>query len=657
VATLWERLLLTDAGPVADAVRERRLVWLADQTEMAHRYPRAALILPYPVALAAAPLTSGSRVWGGLVLLWPASRLPRLGAGERGAIHTACAQIGSLLRQADADGRPVLPAAAPHTAAPPLADAAGLSAADLDAAVLGGWCALDPAGRVTFISAHAAHLLGSSVPDLLGALPWEVLPWLDHPVFEDHYRAAVVSRQATCFTALRPPDRWLDFQLHPDASGISVRIAPASRTGPAHGTEPPGREPSGPLSTLPTRAGALYDLMRLAGTLTDTLGAEDVAERAADHIMPALGAQGFVLTVIEGDRLRAVGHRGYRREAIEHFDGSASMDTAVPTARAVSSRTPLFFTSPSDMEPYDPRIPRLTRKAGWAVLPLIASGRPVGCCVVSYEQPHSFTPDERALLISLAGLIAQALDRARLYDAKLRLAQGLQAALLPAALPQLPGLDVAARYLPATHGMDIGGDFYDLIQLDTTAVAAVIGDVQGHNVNAAALMGQVRTAVRATAGTPPSHVLARTNRLLTGLDPELFTSCTYAHLDLTHHCARLATAGHPPPLLRHPDGHTETLELPPGLLLGIDPAAEYRTTEIPLPPGTVLALYTDGLIETPGTDPDDATAELADRLARARPGPLDTLADTLIRHPGPHPHSDDIALLLLRTQPTPPPTS
>lgn len=270
--------------------------------------------------------------------------------------------------------------------------------------------------------------------------------------------------------------------------------------------------------------------------------------------------------------------------------------------------------------------------AAWAFLPLIASGRPVGSLVLAYDRPHPFTPEERAVLTATAGLIAQALDRARLYDANQALSHSLQASLLPHALPRVPGLDVATRYLPTAHGMDVGGDFYDLIHLDTDLVAATIGDVQGHNVNAAALMGQVRTAVHATAGASPGQVLARTNRLLTDLDPGLFTSCLYVQLDLARHRVCLATAGHPPPLLRHPDLHTEILPLIPGLLLGIDPDAEYPETNIPLPPGAVLALYTDGLVETPGIDIDDATADLADQLAQARDQTLDALADTLIHH-------------------------
>ncbi|GGT02674.1 hypothetical protein GCM10010254_23730 [Streptomyces chromofuscus] len=210
------------------------------------------------------------------------------------------------------------------------------------------------------------------------------------------------------------------------------------------------------------------------------------------------------------------------------------------------------------------------------------------------------------------------------------------------------GLDVAARYLPASYGMGIGGDFYDLIRLGEAEAAAAIGDVQGHNVQASTLMGQVRTAVHATAGAPPGEVLARTNRLLADLDAGLFTSCLYVALDLTRHRACMATAGHLPPLLRHPDGHTEILDLPPGLLLGIDPAADYPTAVIPLPPGAVLALYTDGLVESPGLDIEDAIASLAERLAHSRTRTLEALADTLIDE-AQHSvsRSDDIALLLI----------
>ena len=199
--------------------------------------------------------------------------------------------------------------------------------------------------------------------------------------------------------------------------------------------------------------------------------------------------------------------------------------------------------------------------------------------------------------------------------------------------------------------MDIGGDFYDVIRLDDDTVAAVVGDVQGHNVTAAALMGQVRTAVRAyaTAGADAGEILTRTNHLLVDLDPGLFASCVYLQLDLRRHLACLARAGHPQPLLRHPDGEVQVLDVPGGLLLGIDHETEYPHTEIPLPPGTVLGLYTDGLVETPGIDIDDALADLGAELARTGDRPLEEIADALIRHAQQTSHrSDDIVLLLLR---------
>jgi serine phosphatase RsbU (regulator of sigma subunit) len=290
----------------------------------------------------------------------------------------------------------------------------------------------------------------------------------------------------------------------------------------------------------------------------------------------------------------------------------------------------------------------LTGMAAWAYLPLIASDRPVGCCVIAFDHPRTFTPGHRAFLTSLSGLLAQALDRALLHDSRDQFARRLQAGLLPGRLPEVPGLQVAARYRAAAHGMEVGGDFYDLIGLGDTSAAAAIGDVQGHNPTAAALMGQVRTAVHATAGAPPSEVLARTNQLLIDLNTGLCTSCLYAHIDLATHRVRLANAGHPPPLLRHPDGNVSVVQVPPGPLLGILRTAEYPTIETPLAPGSEFLMYTDGLIEIPGEDPDVSTGRLARSLAATpRGASADVRADLLLENSPTA--TDDIALLLIST--------
>ncbi|GKQ40525.1 SpoIIE family protein phosphatase [Streptomyces sp. A012304] len=646
-AAPWARVPLAAPAPVADAAREDRLVWVSGQEKMAHAYPRTAMALPYPLALAAAPVT-GARRWGALLLMWPATRPPYMTGRERGHIESNCRRLARLLEDTvERGGSPVVgggPRVVPVKAGPRSANPA-TAAADFVERLPGGSCSLDLEGRFTYVSSGACRLLDREADQLLGTLPWQSLRWLDDPVYEDRYRAAVISREPVSFAACRPPGEWLEFHLYPDASGISVRIVPA-------GGQPPPR-PAPRLSTrtvTPARAGQLYQLTHLAAALTEVVGVQDVMDLVADQIMPAFGAQGLVLSTADAGRLRITGYRGYAPETIERLDG-LSLDTAfTPAGQTLTSGMPVFCSDAEEMRRVYPEASLISGKQAWAFLPLIISGRPVGCLVLSYDSPHTFPAEERAVMTSLAGLIAQALDRARLYDTKHDLAHGLQEALLPRVLPRLAGLRVAARYLPATRGMEIGGDFYDLIRLGDSAAAAVIGDVQGHNVAAAALMGQVRTAVHAHAalGTSPDQVLSRTNRLLTDLAPDLFTSCLYAHFDFAGRRVTLAGAGHPPPLLRLPDGDTRPVGVTPGPLLGIDPGADFPVTDIPLTPGSTFAFYTDGLIETPGTDLDDSIADLARHLAHADDQDLNLLIDTLLsktRTSGQR--LDDIALLLL----------
>ncbi|MFJ4525922.1 SpoIIE family protein phosphatase [Streptomyces sp. NPDC088810] len=647
LAAPWGTLPLATPAPVTDAVRDDRLVWVGSREEMVRSYPRTAMVLPYPLALVAAPVT-GVRRWGALLLMWPATRPPYMTGRERANIASSCRRVARALEEAADRGSPiplgggtrVVPAGTGRPSTSPES-----AVADFVERLPGGSCALDLEGRFTFLTAGACELLGVDAGRLLGTLPWQSLRWLDDPAYEDRYRAAVISREPVAFTACRPPDQWLEFHLYPDASGISVRIVSTSQE------PPPARVHRSARTPTPARAGHLYQLTHLAAALTEVVGVQDVIDLVADQIMPAFGAQGLVLSAAEGGRLRITGHRGYSAETVERLDG-LPLDTALtPAGHALGTGIPAFFADREEMRRTYPKAPQISGAHAWAFLPLIVSGRPVGCCVLSYDHPHAFPAEERAVMTSLAGLIAQALDRARLYDTKQELARGLQEALLPRTLPEVDGLAVAARYMPATRGMDIGGDFYDLIRLGDTAAAAVIGDVQGHNVAAAALMGQVRTAVRAHAalGASPDQVLAKTNRLLADFGPDLFTSCLYARLDFARRSMTLATAGHPPPLLRLPGGDTRPVVAPPGPLLGIIPDAVFPVTELALVPGMILAFYTDGLVERPGVDLDDSIAELARHLARADDRDLDLLIDELVSEAGTTgQRADDVALLLLQ---------
>ncbi|MFH0172504.1 SpoIIE family protein phosphatase [Streptomyces cacaoi] len=284
---------------------------------------------------------------------------------------------------------------------------------------------------------------------------------------------------------------------------------------------------------------------------------------------------------------------------------------------------------------------------GLAVLPLSAGGRMAGACLIGWDEPHDFGPDERALLTASAGLAGQALTRARAFDAEHELVGMLQRQLLPRRLPELPGAVAVARYLPATAGLEVGGDWYDVIPLSDHHVALVIGDVQGHSAGAATLMGQMRTALRAYAaeGHPPDVVVSHSNRLLMELETDLFATCCYVDVDMEEGTAWCVRAGHPPPVLRYPDGSTEIAETDGGPPLGVVTRAEFPMTPLRLLPGTVIALTTDGLVESAEMDIDTGLDRLAHELAVSDPSHLGLVADALL---GNAHRGDDVALLLMR---------
>lgn len=642
----WERVGLSAPVPVCEAVREGRLVWVGGEEAMARRYPRIAVVLPYSFALAALPLVTARATYGAVFVTWPGTHPPYLSDEERDHLTKACAMLAARLERAALENRPtphepdLLPVPVPDMASGPGSGEAARMVARLPY----GLVSLDLHGRVVFVNVAASGLLGTTAGELFGADLW-ALPWLNDPVYEDRYRAALISQHMTSFMALRPPGNWLSFQLYPSTTGLTVCIGKARAVAEM--------EQRAPRDESPSRLVTISQVLSLAGALTEAVGVQDVVQLVADEVCPAAGSQGLAILGSQAGRLQVLGQRGYADPRfVDRFDG-LPLTERTPGAHALKSGVPAFFESREELEQVYPD-PKYAKDgwSAWAFLPLIASGRPVGSCVLGYTQPHVFPADERAVLTSLGGLIAQALERAQLYDAKHQLAHGLQAALLPHSLVRLPGIEAAARYLPATQGMEIGGDFYDLVPTRPFP-AAVIGDVQGHNVTAAGLMGQIRTGVRAftTGRQPPEEVMSSTNRLLIDLGAELFASCLYLRLDPVHERAVMARAGHPPPLLRRPDGQVRVLDVAGGPLLGIDASATYPATEIELTRGSLLVLYTDGLVESPGVDIEDALADLSGLLAVAGDQPLELLVDEVVRHCVAHrERADDVAVLLLRAR-------
>ncbi len=322
------------------------------------------------------------------------------------------------------------------------------------------------------------------------------------------------------------------------------------------------------------------------------------------------------------------------------------VDLEVALARAVADRDVVVVASADEGARAfpgreDAPVPALV------ALPLVAAGEVLGAWAFTLPEPRTVGAEERLGLTALAGMAAQALDRTRRQQAEHEMAAALQRALLPPTLPAPPGLDVAVQYLPAAAGVLVGGDWYDVLAFPDGSVAVAVGDVQGHSSEAAAVMGQVRYALRAYAaeGHPPEQVVALTNRLLCDLDTGRFATCVYAVVAPSG-SVRVVRAGHPLPVLVPLDAAPTLVDVPGGLPLGILRDEAYDVAELDLAPGAGLVLYTDGLVEPLRTLGQDEQV-LLDALSGAT-GAADLVSRALSvaeRVPG---QPDDVAVLALR---------
>ncbi|WP_168714728.1 GAF domain-containing SpoIIE family protein phosphatase [Streptomyces sp. A0592] len=641
----WWRMQVNRPYPVAEAYRSGQAVLLADAESAMSRFPQFVAGLPFPFASLYEPVTAGSQRFGVLVVLRPATPGVPVGAGDRKRLRQAAEELARELSALSAAGEPVVwdgdPVCVPAPA--PEAGAAGARGAvdRLVQAVL----SLDRQGRIGFVNSAAERLLGLGGGHLHGRLLWEALPWLGHPAHDDHFRAVFMSSEPVHFSARRgrhPPGEWLSVGLYPASDGVTLTIGTADP--PAYASATAADSATGPGSPA-DQASALYRPVALAIALTEAVTARQVSAVVTEELLPAFGGRQLAIYLLDQRHLHLAWETGFPQGFLNRFDGVA-LDVRLPGVETLTTGRPLFFESMQRLAAAYPGIPLDADVGARAFLPLIASGRPVGSCILGFDSPRGFSPEERTVLTALAGLIAQALARARRYDSEAALAHGLQAALLPHRLPVREHVETVGRYLPGSAGMDVGGDWYDVVETGSGRLALVIGDVQGHGVAAAATMGQLRSAVRAfaLAGSTPEQVVRGTNRLLIDLDPGQFASCCYVVLDPASGSAQAVRAGHPQPLLRRPDGRTEVLDLAGGVVLGVDPEASYPVTELRLAPGALLALYTDGLVERPGIDIDEGVERLRLALASALPVPLTETADRLIGNAVDRP--DDIALLL-----------
>ncbi|MFF1557914.1 SpoIIE family protein phosphatase [Streptomyces sp. NPDC058279] len=541
---------------------------------------------------------------------------------------------------------------------------------DVLAAIATGLWRWDNASGMVTLDSEAARLLGLPAEPVV--LPEVAVRSRFHPVDWNEINAVVdlaVAEGTLAEARLRIVD----------AEGRVLRTV-RSRSKPVRARTPGGRvdyeligtvqeiaEPQPGTSAAHTRITGDWRRSREAflldagRALAEARSTAEVLRVAASLSMPGFSPDGLAVFGVDGERLSIIGHHGHGPGDESPFT-EMRLDTAYPAAEVVRTGRAVYLPTPEEYKRRFPATWQLAEPFGrssWAFVPLIVAGRTMGAWMAAFKHPVSFSPDERSVLTTVARMLAQALQRAGVTESERELTTGLQRSMMPQLGPEIPGMRIAARYVPTGGGLQVGGDWYDMIPLPSGRFALVIGDVQGHDVRAAGLMGQLRIAVRAYAseGHRPDAVLSRASRFLSGLcssqekdgpdgyadgysdgyagghpaggpaggaDPDFtsprFATCLYMECDPRTGVLEVARAGHPDPVVRMTDGTVLMRPTAGGLPLGIVPDTDYPTTRFTLEPGETLMLCTDGLIETGGHDLDTGWARLRAVLEAEDPG-------------------------------------
>ncbi|MEW2114622.1 SpoIIE family protein phosphatase [Streptomyces sp. NPDC005474] len=512
-----------------------------------------------------------------------------------------------------------------------------------------GFLAVDDDWRITFANLEAERTLDLSEAELFGRVLWDLPTVRELPGLERRCRKAAAEDKPTGFD-IRVPGTGLRYHLRlvpgPDGRTLYLQDVTEKRR---HEEERRIAE-----RAASERAARIAEL---TAALAKATTSRDVVEAVARRVLPPFAATGLAVQTIEDDRLYTVGAIGYPKDFLAEI-ANRPLTLNWPCHDAITTETPVFVSSSAEFVATYPHLagmPARAAKEAWAFLPLTASGNTFGVCVVSFDRPRRLTDEERTLLTTISALVAQALDRARLYDAEYSRSRELQRGLLPRELPDLAACTAAARYLPAAQGMGVGGDWYDIIPLSGGQVALVVGDVMGHGLPQAATMGRLRTAVHTLADLelPPDEIMSHLNDIVGNMGEESYATCLYALYDSITQTCSITRAGHPPPAVVHPDGSVYFPALTADPPLG---AAEppFETVELKVPEGSLLVLYTDGLVESSKREIDEGMGELA-RLLRGAyeagtEGDLEGLCDTLTTGllPAEQPSADDAALLVAR---------
>ncbi|MCU1375221.1 MAG: protein phosphatase [Actinomycetia bacterium] len=501
--------------------------------------------------------------------------------------------------------------------------------------------ALDTTWRFTYVNPEAERVLRRSSDELLGRSIWEEYPQAVGSIFETSYRRTLECREVVTFDAAYGDLGWFDVRAYPSPDGISVYFRNIDALREAEHERQAAADRT-------TRLG------HVAGALAEALREEDVTRVVLDNATAALGGRGGTIALFEpdGTTLRFVAATWPDDLTDDIMASDLSLDR--PTSRAARQRQPVFLESPEEFRAEFPAVADMLTTFGdqaGASVPLLVRGQCLGAMSLTWAEPRSFPADDRQFIAALADTCAQALERARLYEREHRVAETLQLALLPERLADPDGITSAARYLPGTEGVAVGGDWYDLFDLGDRRLGVALGDVVGKGVAAAAVMGRLRNALRAyaTATDGPAEVLAQVDDFAARFGNEDLATVVYGVLDTWTGELRYSSAGHLPPLLVTADGEATYLAQEPDLPVGVSAGGARHEHRVRLPAGATLVLYSDGLVEDRTRSIEDGMARLA-RIGSGAAADADvdaTCARIVHELVGDTGGDDDVAVLVL----------
>ncbi len=398
-------------------------------------------------------------------------------------------------------------------------------------------------------------------------------------------------------------------------------------------------------------------LQALTAAFSGALTPAEVAATFLDETVGAVGAAAAALAVLddEGRELQGVRSPAFPDELLGP-NGITPVESTGPAATAVRVQEAAYYDDVELFLADHPELRSALADSGlrsFCFVPVTAGAAPLGVAVLAWTQPGRLVDDERSFLEAVAAQCGLALDRARRYEGERVVAETLQRSVLPETVPSMEGVRVAALYLPGSTAVDVGGDWFDTLTLADGRLGFVVGDVVGKGVQAAATMAQLRNGMRALTldALTPAETVTKLNLLLENYIDVPFATLAYLALDPATHEVTMTSAGHPPPLIVAPDGETWYLEGDGGLPLGVTTDVSYTEHTAQLAAGTIVVLYTDGLVERRGHSIDEGLTRLAEAASRA-PREPDAFVDAVIANLlGGEALQDDVALLAVVLDP------